>query len=255
MRPPICLSCGCRTHPMTHSPQSLAHRLHDAIARLRAFDPEHPYQLNAAVGEIEQQIWMSLEHQCGYCLPEIYSRFLLDVGNGGRWGSVFTYLTLNEVFDVNDGARYRQPPPAFVDEALALGDLLFVPWDDHHSGFPGLLRITHFSYNQLACYLTAKNECIQIEVLDDELSVTAKAMNIDGFFQRLLDELREFGWLDLYERLREQMLQGRSLAELEGALGPTSSREWKYGIIARVLGTTPDNLEEELAAWQKRHGG
>lgn len=241
---------------MTKDPTSaLVTHLHDAIARLRVFDPDHPYQLRPVVNDIEQQIWASLEHQCGYSLPEIYSRFLLDVGNGGRWGSVFTYLTLNEVFDLNDGARYRQPPPAFVDEALALGDLLFVPWDEKHSGFPGLLRITHFSYNQLACYLTAKNECVQIDVHDNELSVSAKAMTAETFFQQLLDELREYGWLDLYERLREQMLQGRSLADLESALGPTSSREWKHGVIARILGTTPDNLEERLVAWQERHGG
>ncbi|HRI66141.1 MAG TPA: hypothetical protein PK156_17960 [Polyangium sp.] len=226
--------------------------IHDAIARLRAFDPAHPYQLNPVINEIEQQV---LEHQCGYALPEIYSRFLLDVGNGGRWGSVFTYLSLNEVFDANDGALYRQPPPAFVNEALALGDLLFVPWDKSASGtgFPGLLRITYFSYNQLASYLTARNECVQIEVLDDELSVTAKAMTVDGFFQRRLDELREFGWLDLYERMRDLMLQGRSLTDMEQALGPTSSREWKHGIIARVLGTTPDGIEEKLAQASTRH--
>lgn len=236
---------------------SSAERIHDAVARLRAFDPEHPFQLNPVVGPIEHQIWMSLDHQCGYSLPEIYSRFVLEVGNGGRWGSVFTYLTVNEVYDANDGARYRQPPPVFVDEALALGDMLFVPRDKHDSGagFPGLLRITHYSYNQLACYLTAKNECVQVDVHDDGLSVTAESMTVDGFFQGLLDDLREYGWLDLYERMREQLLQGRSLADIELAMGATSSREWKHAIIARVIGTTPEGIEEKLVAWQERHGG
>lgn len=187
---------------MAHPSQSPAHRLLDAIARLRVYEPNHLYQLNPVVCEIEQQIWMSLEHQCGYSLPNVYSRFVLEVGNGGRWGTVFKYLSVSDVFDNNDGALYRQPPPAFVEEALILEELVCTPRNGHDplSGFPGLLRVTEFSYNMLACYLTAKNEFVYIEVHGDDLSVTAQAMTAEAFFEDLLRELREYGRLDQYER-------------------------------------------------------
>lgn len=189
---------------MPHSSQSPARRLLDAIARLRVYEPDHLYQLNPVVCEIEHQIWMSLEHQCGYSLPEIYSRFVFEVGNGGRWGTVFKYLSVSEVFDNNDGELYRQPPPAFVEEALILGELVCAPRNgrDPLSGFPGLLRVTEFSYNMLACYLTANNECVQIEVHGDDLSVTAQAMTAEAFFEELLEDVRKYGHLDQYERTR-----------------------------------------------------
>lgn len=47
---------------------------------------------------------------------------------------------------------------------------------------------------------------------------------------------------------------GLSLSELEQSLGLSASLEWKHAIIAQLLGTPAENLEQKLTAWQEQHG-
>lgn len=235
---------------------SLPERIHGAVKRLSEFVHEPDYKLNLPANEVEQQLWMALEHQCGHSLPEVYSRFVLEVGNGGRWGSVLKYLSVQEVFDANSEKLYKQSVPDFVQAAIRAGDLITVPSQGHDitAGFPGLLRISEFSYNGLACYLTSSNELVYIESVEDELSIQARKLTADQFFQQLLEDILVYGKLETYEHSLELMRFGLSLSELEQSLGMGAAGEWKHGIIAQILKTTPDNLGYKLTTWQEKYG-
>lgn len=236
---------------------TLPERIHNAIRRLSEFEPNHEYQLNPPVDAIEQQVWSVLEFSRSFRIPELYSRFLLEVGDGGQFSSALRYLSMREVFELNDPNLYKQPVPLFVQAALdsPSGEIEVSP-RDITVGFSGLLRVSHFSYNQMAHYLTQTGEFVFIENLSDEVRVSAERLSLEQFYQRTLEIIigDGFGKLQTYERTQELMQFGFSLEDLENSLGVTASREWKHGIIAQILKTTPDNLERKLIAWQEQHG-
>ncbi|MDX2007956.1 MAG: hypothetical protein SFU83_22165 [Meiothermus sp.] len=236
---------------------TLPERIHDAIRRLSQFEPNHEYQLNPPVDAIEQQVWSVLEFSRGFRIPELYSRFLLEVDDGGQFSSALRYLSMREVFELNDPNLYKQPVPRFVRAALdSQQEEIEIPSCDITAGFPGLLRISHFSYNQMAHYLTQSGEYVFIEHLSQGVRVSVERLSLEQFYQRSLEIILggAFGKLQTYERTQELMQFGFSLEDLEKSLGATASLEWKHGIIATILKTTPDNLEQKLLAWQEQHG-
>ena len=235
----------------------LSERIHGAIQRLREFVPHHDFELEHPIDEIEQQVWSALEFSCGYRLPEVYSRFLPEVSDGGRCGTALTYLSMRQVFEANHAERYKQPVPEFVQAALMAPDQeMAIAHQDITASFPGLLRISTFSYNQMAWYIARTGEFVFIEDLGQELRVSVEQRTLEQFYQDTLDVILGYGQLNTYEHTFELMQFGASLSDLEQSLRPIAiaGPAWTHGIIAQILNTTPDDLEQKLIAWQEQHG-
>ncbi len=222
-----------------------------ALARAKHFDLT-AFALRGVVGEIESQVWMALEHQTGIVIPKTYADFLLHIGNGGRWHSALTLMSFEEVLQHNK-ETWRQPLPDFLEQLIAqkahsVEELTVKRPAFESTDYAGLLRISHWSYNTGALYVTPNNAMLYMETIDNQHIFTVAHLFMQTWLPSLLLEVLNF--LEPYEQILDLLRTGANLHQLEQALPVSASLEWKHAFIAGIIGVSPVQLEGKILAWQ-----
>ncbi len=223
-----------------------------ALARAQHFDLT-AYPFRGTVSDIESQVWMALEHQTGIVIPKDYAQFLLKIGNGGRWNSALTLMGYEEVLQHNNKETWRQPLPEFLknliaEQAHSLEELTVQRPASEPSDYAGLLRISPWSYDSGALYLTQNNAMLYMETIDNQHTFTVAHLSMQTWLPSLLLEVLHF--LEPYEKILGLIRTGANLYQLEQALPITASLEWKHAFIASIIGVASVQLEEKILAWQ-----
>jgi hypothetical protein len=223
-----------------------------ALARAQHFDSS-AFAPRGIVSDIESQVWMALEHQTGIVIPKTYSDFLLHIGNGGRWHSALTFMGFEEVLQHNNKETWRQPLPDFLEQLIknqadSLEELTTERPASESSDYAGLLRISHWSYNSGALYITQNNAILYMETVEREHRFSVEHLSMQTWLPSLLLEVLNF--LEPYERILGLIRTGANLHQLEQALPVTASLEWKHAFIASIIGAAPVGLESKIIVWQ-----
>lgn len=237
--------------PLEHLPTVLEF-LPVALARAQHFDLT-AYPLRGTVSNIESQVWSALEHQTGIYIPKAYADFLLHIGNGGRWHSALNFMGFEEVLQHNNKETSQQPLPDFLSDLIAkqadsLEELTVERPASEPSDYPGLLRISHWSYNSGALYITQNNAMLYMETVEREHRFTVAHLSTQTWLPSLLLEVLQF--LEPFESILNLIRTGANLHELEQALPVTASLEWKHAFIAGIIGESPVGLESKIIVWQ-----
>jgi hypothetical protein len=240
--------------PLTQLPETLD-LLRLALARAHEFDYT-AFALRSPVSDIESQVWVALEHQTGIVIPKEYAQFLLEVANGGRWNSALTFMGYEEVLQHNNKETCQEPLPDFLekliaDQAHALENLSVERPASEPSDYAGLLRISHWSYNTGALYITSNNAMLYMETIEHEHRFSVVHFSNQTWLPSLLHEVLEH--LEPYERTLALLRTGTNLHQLEQTFPITASLEWKHAFIASIIGVAPVQLESKIILWQVAH--
>jgi hypothetical protein len=220
------------------------------LARAKFF-VDDAFPLREPPNDLESQVWSALEHAVGWLIPQFYCRFLMHIGNGGVWNSATRYMGYEEVLQHNNAQSVNTPLPKYLQELLnaEAHSKLERPASEGYAA--GLVRITHWSYNAGALHLTKHGKFFYTETLDNQVHYSVAYHNEYDWLMDLIQEVLEF--TAFYEQLYARLCVGDSLSELERLFSPSSSLEWRHGIIAKLIGAALTDLEPKIRAWQTQH--
>jgi hypothetical protein len=189
------------------------------------------------------------EARSGITLPDDYRLFLSKIGNGGQLG-VMRYMTLDEVLAHNTASVWALPLPAELRDIVSDEDTQAQVAGDVFDDWPGLLRVTHASYNRLTDFLTRDGAGYALWMHSDDeppVCVGNGLRWLQGVWYalaRLIEPL---------ERVFTQMKGGASLKAMEASLAYGSNPAYLHRAIGTLLGKGVTVSQEALAAWQARH--
>jgi hypothetical protein len=235
--------------PMKTTP-AIWEQLELVLARAKFF-VDDAFPLREPPNDLECQVWSALEHAVGIRIPQFYDRFLMHIGNGGIWNSATRFMGYEEVLQHNNAQSVNAPLPAFLQELLnaELHTTLERPASEAYA--EGLIRITHWSYNSGALHLTKHGKFFYTETLDNQVHYSVAYHNEYDWLMDLIKEVLEF--TAFYEQFYARLCVGDGLSELEQLFPPSSSLEWRHGMIANLIDAAPTDLEPKIRAWQAQH--
>jgi hypothetical protein len=162
-------------------------------------------------------------------------------------------MGFEEVLQHNNKETWRQPLPDFLEQLIknqadSLEELTTERPASESSDYAGLLRISHWSYNSGALYITQNNAMLYMETVEREHRFSVEHLSMQTWLPSLLLEVLNF--LEPYERILGLIRTGANLHQLEQALPVSASLEWKHAFIASIIGVAPVGLESKIIVWQ-----
>jgi hypothetical protein len=240
---------------LLHQMPSTITMLKQAIARIHDFDWSL-FPLRSPVSAAERQVWLRLEQALGIVIPSGYANFLQYVANGGHWHNTTRYFGYEKLLQHNNAGLWVQKLPDFLHDLLQAPPESSIerPITDT-SDYPGLLRISHWSYNSGAFYLNKQEAIFYIEIMDKNQRISLAYPNLDAWQADLLAEVQQK--VLIFDRTLVLMRSGATLTDVLAAFPNNTGQEKRTAIIANLLGVAPVELEQKLLAWQEReiYGG
>lgn len=160
------------------------------------------------------------------------------------------YMTLDEVLARNTASVWALPLPAELRDIVNDEDTQAQVAGDVFDDWPGLLRVTHASYNQTTDFLTRDGAAYALWTHGDEdlpVCVGNSYSWLQGVWYSLARPLEPL------ERVFTQMKGGATLQAMEASLPYGSNPAYLHRAIGTLLGKGVTVSQEALAAWQARH--